>query len=89
MNKYKEEADDLFSSLLNDIQPELPPRDILVNITNPIIKSLKDCNNEALEPVLKLLYVQALLLGRHPLGVKELDILNNNLSLLIEYSLLK
>ena len=89
IEKYKEEANDLFSSMIEHIQPEIPPRDILVNIDNQVIKSLKNLADEdKMESVIKLLYVQSLLVGRHSLGLKELNLLNDNLGKLIEFSII-
>ena len=87
--RYKEKSNDLFSSLLSDVEQELPSRDILVNISNPLIQKLTmDEFAGQLNSIVKLLYVQSLLLGRYPLGVNELEVLNANLTTLIEFNLL-
>jgi molecular chaperone HtpG len=60
------------------VRPE-PPR-LVLNLDNPVVRRLAAIHDEEHRTIyLQLLYVQALLLGQHPLQARELAILNKGL----------
>ncbi len=65
-----------------------PPVRLCFNLANPLVTSLVSHRDERVQRTLtEVLYVQALLLGRHPLGGRELGLLNHGLSRLAELAL--
>lgn len=62
-----------------------PRGHLLLNYTNPLVQKLAGVRNrDLLGRCVEMLYVQALLLGHHPLSARELGLLNSGLSALIE-----
>jgi molecular chaperone HtpG len=57
------------------------------NYHNPLVRKLAALTNRTLlQRSIQMLYVQALLLGHHPLNAKEMGLLNEGLLGLIEWS---
>lgn len=88
LRKSKEVADDLWGGILNNIAKDAfedANARLCFNYNNPLIKKAILLNQKERASILiEMLYVQSLLLGRHPLQTKELSILNNGLGYLIE-----
>jgi molecular chaperone HtpG len=85
LKSYRDEADDLFRSVLDDVVPDADPCDLLVNLNNPLVRALaQQAGTAGCAAAAQLLYVQSLLMGRYPLGQQELTILNENLGALLE-----
>ena len=78
---------DALSSLINSVE-EKPLATLYLNLNSPLIQHLAGITDETLlESVARVLYVQALLAGGHPLRSGELKVLNKELLNLIEYNL--
>jgi molecular chaperone HtpG len=84
----KEKADDLWSGILDSFLAETMDNamaSLCFNFHNPLVKRLISMNDVEMKLLnVQILYVQALLLGHHPLQQKELDILTNGLLKLME-----
>ncbi len=88
INRSKEQADSLFSSMLSAFAEEI--RDsrstLFINWRNPLIQRLAGLRDqERVRVCLEILYVQALLTGRFPMQGGEMALLNDNLIHLIEW----
>jgi molecular chaperone HtpG len=58
------------------------------NLQNPVIQKLIRLSDETqLTLYIKILYVQALLLGHHPLQQEDLNILSDGLTSLIDFGI--
>ena len=91
LDESKETADPLWSSVLGDLtgpeRSEYPAR-IFFNYRNPLIRKVARLLDEGLQRrTIEMLYIQSLLLGHHPLGSKELALLNEGLIGLIEWGI--
>lgn len=88
MEKSKEEADDFFSSLLDDISGRIAQDAYHVcylNAANPLIQRLaKVKDDRRLRTIAEVLYLQSLLLGQYPITSKETRLLSDGLLQLIE-----
>lgn len=89
LEQTKEIANPLWSSVLDKIsQPERRrpvQAELCFNFRNPLVRRLAAVKDRTLVMrSVQMLYVQALLLGHHPLSAKELALLNDGLSALIE-----
>lgn len=89
VEQSKEIADALWSSVLDNLA-EKHGRDVYAqlcfNYNNPLIRRLAGLTNRTLlQRSIQMLYVQALLLGHHPLNAKEMTLLNEGLLGLIEW----
>jgi molecular chaperone HtpG len=78
-------ADPLFGSILDAMRPEDPDvPDLCLNADNPLVERLAGVADPDLRAAaVEALYVQALLLGRHPLRPAELAVMNTSLLTLI------
>lgn len=92
VDRAKEEANPLFSSLLDGVT-ETPgdagPGTLLtLNFRNPLVARIARLADRELQRLaVGMLYVQALLLGHHPLRAKELTLLNTGMIRLLERGL--
>jgi molecular chaperone HtpG len=88
LHRVRESANPLLAGMLDDLEDEVgePERARLcLNWSCPLVRRVASVDDEdVVETISRLLYVQALMLGNHPLGPQELDILNTGLSELIE-----
>lgn len=86
-----ENADEHWSSVLDNLKAyavSRPATRLCFNLANSLVLSLLANQDERVRRTLiEVLYVQALLLGRHPLGGRELDLLNHGLRRLSEWAL--
>lgn len=86
--KSKEISDELWSGILDSMTSDTDGSAesmICFNYNNPLIKkAAKLPKNDVLSVLIKMLYVQALLTGRHPLSQKEMNILTGGLYFLID-----
>lgn len=84
-------ANDLFSSIIDQMTTGHAPStfaQLCFNYDNPTVqKALVSKNNEMLELVVEMLYVQALLLGHYPLKQQEFALLNHGLIRFMETGL--
>lgn len=84
----KEKSDNLWSGILDTFLSEIEDKvlaNLCFNFHNPLVKRLIAMENIEFKSLnIQILYVQALLLGHHPLQQKELDILINGLLRLME-----
>lgn len=91
MEQSKENADEFFSSLLNDISSRIAEdayHCCYLNASNPLIQRLTKVNDESrLRTVTEVLYLQSLLLGQYPITSKETRLLSEGLLQLIEMGL--
>lgn len=91
MQSARENSPGIFSNALSSLiesVEERPLATLYMNLNNPLIQKLTTIKDETLlTSVIKVLYIQALLAGGHPLRGSELKIINSGLSELITYSL--
>lgn len=91
LRKVQEEADDLFGDMLGSFASELEDKKhsiLYFNMRNPIVKKMivsKD--NDFLEEIILILYVQTLLIGGFTLRNNELGIMNDKLLTILERGL--
>ncbi|TCP65542.1 HSP90 family protein [Baia soyae] len=89
----KEETNDLFASIIDQMVVEgVKPTfaQLCFNYDNPTIQQLFHSDDPELQrSVIETLYVQALLLGHHPLKQSEMKLLNKNLRQFINWRLEK
>lgn len=88
INRSKEKADTLFSSMLSAFAQEIRQSrsTLYINWRNPLIQRLAGLeDDERVRVCLEILYVQALLTGRFPMQGDEMALLNDNLIRLIEW----
>ncbi|RQP21592.1 HSP90 family protein [Piscinibacter terrae] len=85
-----EEADDLWRDVLTQIGDEEPtPSELCFNLANPLVRRLAShADATVVQRIVQVLYVQALLMGHHPLGSAELNAMSEGLSGLLEWSLM-
>lgn len=85
-----ENSNELWGSVLNQMNQDVYNSDFSVlclNAQNEMIQRLFKIENKSLfKSVFSLLYVNALMMGHHSLTSKELNIVNNNLMNLIDFS---
>ena len=92
LEQSKELANPLWSGVLDNIAKRdtsgMPQSQLCFNFTNPLIQRLIDIDQDRLiTRSVQMLYVQALLLGHHPLNSKEMALLNEGLLTMIEWGL--
>lgn len=83
-------SDSLWSSMLGNIAGRHGGAfaQLCFNYNNPLVKRMAGLRNKALlTRSIQMLYVQALLLGHHPLNAREMALLNEGLLGLIEWGL--
>ncbi len=82
-------ANELWSSVLDNLTDRHGPdvyAQLCFNYNNPLVRKLAALSNRTLlQRSIQMLYVQALLLGHHPLNAKEMGLLNEGLLGLIEW----
>ncbi len=78
---------DALSSLINSVE-EKPLATLYLNLNSPLIQRLSQITGKPLiKSITRVLYVQAMLAGGHPLRGGELKVLNQELLNLVEYNL--
>jgi molecular chaperone HtpG len=91
VEQSQEVADDLWSSVLGSLSGPAksePYATLCFNFRNPLVQKIASLQNPALlRRSVEMLYIQALLLGHHPLSSKEMALLNNGLTSLIEWGI--
>ncbi|EPG49280.1 HSP90 family protein [Leptospira kirschneri] len=84
----KEIANKMWSDILNNLSDSYSKginAHLFLNLLNPLIQKLVKLKDVRLiSRAVQMLYIQALLMGHHPLHVKELSLLTDGLSDLIE-----
>ena len=90
LEQSKEIADPLWASVLGNLgrreRPDAAYAQLCFNFGNALVRRLTAVRNRALlRRSVEMLYVQALLLGHHPLSAKEMALLNDGLLALIEW----
>ncbi len=92
IEQTREISNPLWSSVLGNIAPgdggNVPFSQLCFNFENALLRKLLPVrSSEVLKRSIQMLYVQALLLGHHPLNSQEMKLLNEGLLGLIELSL--
>ena len=92
LEQSKEIANPLWSGVLDNLGKKDKPRatfaHICFNFENPTVSRLCTVKDRAiLHRSIQMLYLQSLLLGHHPLSVKEMTLLNDGLLSLIEWGI--
>lgn len=78
---------DALSSLLNSVE-ERPLATLYLNLNSQLIQRLSQITDkQLLKSISRVLYVQAMLAGGHPLRGGELKVMNKELLNLVEYNL--
>jgi molecular chaperone HtpG len=89
VEQSKEVSDPLWSGVLDNLtreQSREPYAQLCFNFNNPLVRKLARVKGRPLlQRAVQMLYVQALLLGHHPLSSKEMALLNDGLLGLIEW----
>lgn len=89
VERSKDVADDLWSGVLDRIADGMPAdqyAQLCLNYRNPLVRRIaKLADRKLAGRAVEMLYVQALLLGHHPLRAKEMSLLNSGLLGLIDY----
>jgi molecular chaperone HtpG len=88
IEKSREVADDIWGGILDNMTSSIANNaaaTLCFNFNNPVVLKLtKLANKDVTTVLIKVLYVQTLLMGRHALQSKELSVLTNGLGYLIE-----
>jgi len=85
-----EQSRDVADSLWGGVLGKFPPQadsyaQLCFNAHNPLVRKVAQVKNKVLlQRAIQMLYVQALLLGHHPLSTKEMKLLNEGLIGLLE-----
>ena len=91
VEQSQEVADDLWASVLGNLSGPAsaePYAKLCFNFRNPLIRKVAGLKNpNLLRRSVEMLYIQALLLGHHPLSSKEMALLNSGLTNLIEWGI--
>ena len=92
LEQSKEIANPLWSGVLDNLgkkdKPQATFANICFNFGNPLVARLCTVKDRAiLHRSIQMLYLQSLLLGHHPLSVKEMTLLNDGLLSLIEWGI--
>ena len=90
-----QKSDEVSNTLWGGIMNELSQNEFIsgysklcFNLKSPLIQKLTTITDEEqLRLYIKVLYVQSLLLGHHPLGGEELEILSSGLTKLIDFGI--
>jgi len=84
-------ADDHWGSILDSMMEspeEKASPELCLNFRNPLIRKLaRVTDQQVLKTAIQMLYLQALLMGHHPLNATEMDLLNTGLIDLIDLAL--
>lgn len=87
----KDVTDSIWSGIIDAVTTEIAPQSyaqLCFNYDNPLVRRLINLGDrQLLKRTVEMLYVQALLLGHHPLSVREMSLLNEGLLGLIEAAL--
>jgi molecular chaperone HtpG len=92
LRRTKEQVKGLWSDVLGDLETPLPigvaDAELHLNWRNPLVGRLAHLSDQSvLKRVVGMLYVQALLLGHHPLRLEEMRLLNEGLIEMIGWGL--
>ncbi|MBX3473131.1 MAG: HSP90 family protein [Planctomycetes bacterium] len=91
LERTREGADSLWGGILDNLSSKsagATSAELTFNFSNPMVARLTGLRDEKrLKLAVEMLYVQALLLGHHPLRSKELNALNRGLLELVELGL--
>ena len=89
VEQSREVADELWSSVLGNLADKRSGAmysQLCFNYHNPLVRKLAGLTDKTLlQRSIQMLYVQALMLGHHPLQSREMALLNDGLIGLIEY----
>lgn len=85
----RDDASDLWRDVLAEVHAEPVYSELCFNLGNALVRRLVSHPDAALvQRIVQILYVQALLMGHHPLGGRELALMSDGLSGLLEWSLM-
>jgi molecular chaperone HtpG len=87
VEQSKEVADPLWGGVLDNLAGKTPNHyaQLCFNGHNPLVRKLAQVKNgPLLQRAVQMLYIQALLMGHHPLSAREMKLLNTGLIGLIE-----
>ncbi len=90
--RAKETTDELFSDIYAAFAEEIEDNattTLVFNSENPLVQKLKNISGSQLENIIKILYVQSLLLGHYPLRNNEIAIMNKSIEGLIDGGIVK
>jgi len=91
LEQSKENEDDFFSALMEDISGRIAQDAFNVcylNAANPLIQQISTVQDQGRLPIIvEVLYLQALLLGHYPMTAKETQLLSVRLMQLIQFGL--
>ncbi len=88
--RARDESDDLYASVLEGVMAAAggEPVQLCFNLHNPVVRRLAAVSDRNMMKLsVEMLYVQALLLGQHPLNAQEMTLLNQGLLGLISAQL--
>lgn len=90
--RAKENSDSIFADIYDAFAEEIDDNHtttLVFNAENTLIQKLKDISEIQLLHIVKILYVQSLLLGHYPLRNNEIMIMNQSIEGLIDGGILK
>jgi molecular chaperone HtpG len=91
VEQSREVSDALWSSVLDSLAQHEGPdsyAQLCFNFNNPLVRKMAQLSDRTLlQRSIQMLYVQALLLGHHPLNAREMALLNQGLLGLIEWGI--
>ena len=88
LEKSREQSGELWSSILDSFTEPVGRARLCFNFNNPLVKrALGAGDDRFLKKTAELLYVQSLLLGHHPLGSREMELLTEGFSSFLEWGL--
>lgn len=87
-NNFSEDDDSFFTDDFDEEDLDISLSKLYLNYNNPLIKKLvKIDDEETLQIIVEVLYLQSLMLGHHPIGSSEMKLLSDNLTKLVEFRL--
>lgn len=90
--RAKENSDSLFADIYDAFADEIDSNHtttLVFNSENTLIQKLKNISEKQLEHIIRILYVQSLLLGHYPLRNNEISVMNNSIEGLIDGGILQ
>lgn len=90
--RAKENSDSLFADIYDAFAEEIEDNHtttLVFNSENTLIQKLKNISENQLKNIVKILYVQSLLLGHYPLRNNEITVMNQSIEGLINGGILK
>ncbi len=89
LSRSRKDASPLWASILDDLATTAPEgrSQLCFNLANPMVQRVAALRDpQALAATVGIMYVQAMLLGRHPVGDRELGLMSDAVGHLLDWS---